>query len=494
MRPAGNHESRRALLLSFTALALAITTPAGAAPKPGLPPRLSAAPRPGGSVLAGHGEARMGLEGAWSAIVPGAPLASGVEVRAMTDTLRLRLDGGAELELAPGAKLGLTGSANLPLASSVEAVGRVDLRHGELTVSAAGAPLIVQGPGKVLALARRGSMQARVLAKRGGLPPGLAVASYSGDTRVSTYGAFRELAGGQGIELRTGHPSLRAHRLGRGPDWIAEEGLTSAGPLAVVSSSLATAALTVRFAPVDNASGYEVEIARDQAFAQLVARSTLAAEATLVRTPALPPGRYFARVRTRGAEGLLGFPGPTRALRVARAVLPPGTVTQGGTFVLPQDRGLTWDDPTGLEVSVGKIGFVHAAAELGLFRSASTLARVRLAGEPGFVQLALLPPPVHAEIELGPKLAVWPKDAIEVRVRLVGLPPSDSDAGEFEPKLRVKINLDPVQVAWRREGELLTATIPARHDAGPWVVRVEATDPSDNPIGRGFLEVIRDAP
>ena len=486
--------SLRLILLSVAALAPATSSPAEASPRRALPPRTMPAARLGNVVVAGHGEKRGRAGEAWVAVDVNGALPSHGEVRAGQEPLRLRIGDGAEIELSPGSALRLAAPIDLVLAGRGKlTVDRVDLLLGELTVRASRTPVLVEGPGQLLAVALEGTMmRTRVLARRGELPGGLAVASYQGDARVATRGAFRALEIGKVIELHGGLSVPAAKPLASSPTWIHEESSMSTGPLAVVSASNATASLALRFSPVDSASGYELEIARDEGFSTLVATRDLRPTMTEIETPALPVGRYFARVLARGSEGLPGLPGPTRALRVALAKLPSGGITAGDTFLLPRDRGITWDDPSGLEVSVGRIGFVRAAASIGLIRDARTVARVRLAGERSFVQLALLPTTVHANIDLGPKRAVWPNDPIEILVHLVGLdaPEGGVDAAPFAPKLRVAVNLDEVPVKWRHEGNLFRATVPPSRAGGPWVVRVEATDLSDNTIGRGSLEVV----
>ena len=471
-----------------------VTTPARAASTPGLAMRTIAASPPRSAVIVGHGEARTSPSEPWLAIDTEAQVPRGAEVRATSEPLRVRLPNGAEIQLSPGSALRISEPIDLVLVGRGRVTAaRVALRTGELMLTTPHAPVLVEGPGEVLAVLLGGTARTRVLARQGDLPGGLAVASYRGDARVATRGAFRALGSDEVIELRSGRPIPAAKRLDVGPSWIREEGPGRAGPLAVVSATDATASLALRFSPVEGASGYELEIARNDTFANLVATSDVPAGAAEIETPELTVGRYFARMRSRNAGGLPGLPGPARALRVALAKLPSGATAFGGAFLLPRDRAVSWDDPAGLEISVGSIGFVHAAAQFGLLHAAPMPARVRLAGELSFVSLTLLPTPVHADIDLKPKRAAWPNDPVEVEVRLVGLqsPSSGDDPSAFQPTLRVAVNLDPVRVSWRREGDLLRATVPPSVTAGPWVVRVEATDPDNNPIGRGFLEVIQ---
>jgi hypothetical protein len=462
----------------------------------------AAAARPGSVVLAGHGEARAAPNAPWRALDQGAPVPRHGEVRAGNEMLRLQLPRGATVELAPGTAIAVFDHLELALlgAGRIDAA-RIDLRSGELTIIAPfgespldRSPVLVQSEGGMFALCIEGTLVVRALGTRRDDPPsGLAVAAYEGESRYASHGGFRPLIGGEAIELRAGQPTPPPHAICLGPAWRREEGVEPTGPLAVVTERGATAALALRFGPVEGASAYDLEIARDERFASVFARGRAPATTSVITTPQLAPGRYFARLLARGVEGLPGFPGPTRPLRVAFAALPPGGSAAGATLTLPSGRALTWDDPTGLEVSLGRIGFVHAATSLGLVHEAPTVARVRLLGERGFVALALAPSAVSAVIEVGPKWAVWPTIPVDIAVRLVSArrgPPSD-ELAQFEPKLHVTVNLVELPVTWRREANLLRATLSRPvGTAGPWVVRVEATDPQDNPIGRGFLEVV----
>ena len=457
--------------------------------------------RSGAVVLAGNGEVRAAFNAPWRPVRQGATLPGRAEVRAKDEPLRLQLARGATVELSPGASAIIVGHADIdiPRIGKLTAV-RIDLARGEIAVTAPAAanpgdrkPVLVQGEGGLVALLLNGKMLVREMGSRRGDPKsGLAAATASGDVQFASGGGFHALPEGQVVELHDGRPTAPPRPLAASPEWRLEEGLESSGPLALVTDKDATAALTLRVQPTLGASTYDVEVADDEAFSSLVWRQSAPGSATAITTAPLAPGRYFARIRARGAEGLAGLPGPTRALRVALVTLPRGGAVEGGSFELPRNRTIKWDDPSGLEISIDHAGFGRAATELGLIHNEPTVAEVRLAGEHGFLPIELLPSAVRAEIKLGPKLAVWPADPVDVEVRLVNtrLPGPGSSSARFDPKLRVMVNLAEVPVSWRREGNLLRATVDRPVGGpGPWVVRVEARDPDDNPIGRGFLEV-----
>lgn len=107
--------------------------------------------------------------------------------------------------------------------------------------------------------------------------------------------------------------------------------------------------------------------------------------------------------------------------------------------------------------------------------------------------LRLAPRIAQAKIEIGPGLAVWPKDPVEMSVSL------QDGVGRVIPidesfVVRVRVNLDDVEVAWTEEDGQLKAVLPPRQGQGPWVVRVSVRDEHDRVVGRNHLEVVRRDP
>lgn len=449
-----------------------------------------------GTLVEGRGEARADGTGPFRSVGQGALVGRRGEVRTLDEPLTIRLSSGVTLDLSPQTEVALPGNVDLVIDSRGKLVmPQVELRRGEVLVRAremssskdAARPVLVRGPGQVVAVARSGLMAARALSANGQHPAGLVAASYEGDARVATRGAFKPLAAGQVVELHAGRIDTPVHPLVAGPSWLEDNGVATTGPLAVVSAPDATGAVSMRFAPVDGAMGYDAELARDHEFRELVVHTRLPVSATAFAPPPLSVGRYFARVRALGSEGLPGFASDVRSVRVALVLLPPGSVASGGSLMIPEDRTIAWDDPRGLETSLNRIGFVSASREVGLTGGREpTPLRVRIAGDKSSLPLTLVPRPLRADVEILPKRAAWPRDSVEARVRLVALHGLDTS---FEPRLRVAINLIPIAVLWRREGDTLTAHIPSCVVPGPWVVQVVATDPHGNDLGRGYLEV-----
>ncbi|MEP7122194.1 MAG: hypothetical protein ABJE95_14840 [Byssovorax sp.] len=484
--------------LSLSMLSAALPGPAAAT----LHPATTAETRGGSVVISGHGEARAVPNAPWQPLVEGAPVPRRGELRSGDATLRMALAHGAVVELAPGTVVAVFDHLEIALLGLGKLdAARLEIRSGEVTITAPisgsprdRSPVLVQSDGGLFALAIEGSLVARSIGIGRDAPlGGLSLATYAGQAQFASHGAFHPLARGEAIDLRASQPAPAPHAIGVGPGWYVEEGAEATGPLAVVTDRDATTALTLRFANVAATGGNDLEIAGDEAFSTVLARGHAPAKSTVITTPPLAPGRYFARMRARGVEGLPSLVGPTRPLRIALAALPPGGSVEGSTFTIPAGRALAWDDPTGLEISVGSVGFIHASRELRPVHDAATVARVRLLGDRSFIPLSLVPSAVSAAIEIGPKWATWPTIPVEIEVRLVSSRALSAavDTARFEPKLRVTVNLVEVPVTWKRESNLLRAKLsrPAGM-GGPWVVRVEAMDQDSNPIGRGFLEVV----
>jgi hypothetical protein len=472
--------------LSFLGLLLAAL--------PGSP--ATAAP-PTCGVMAGDGEIRT-APAAWQPLLRGAALPARAEVRASRGFLKLCLAKGAVIELAPGSSADLLGEIDVPVngGARVGALG-VALREGEVAVEPflsrwsgpLTRPLLVRGPGATQALHLGGGLRARVAPAQGSTSVALVVGAYLGDSLTSAGHDLRPLRAGHVVELRSGLPTGQVQSLTPAPAWLADDGPRDPGLLAVVGADDATATVAARFSPVPGAVAYEAEIARDPGFTEVVARLSLAASETTVISPALPVGRYMARVSARGTGGLRGLPGPNRSLRVLRATLPTGGELASGVAVLPPHRTLRLEDAEGLELALGVGPFAKPPAAIGLDGGEQPVsARLRLVGEGGYLPLSFTRMAIHVDVEMGPKTAMWPRDPVWIQVR------TESRAHalvDYEPEVRVTVNLQETAVSWQRGPGLLRASLPPQTGPGPWVVRVEAKDRRSKELGFGSLEVVR---
>jgi hypothetical protein len=194
------------------------------------------------------------------------------------------------------------------------------------------------------------------------------------------------------------------------------------------------------------------------------------------------------------AHDIAGVWSEPRALRVVGIELPPGGYFENGGIFLGGGQQVKFSHSDGLEMTyIGAGKYVPASEAVGLYRNKRTIVSFRFPGSDEDTIARLEPRDVYAEVFAGPKLATWPKDPIEltVRVRTRGGAPAPAFL-EVVPK--VHVGIEPLEVSWRRQGNELHATIPPQASRGPWVIRVEVTDQFGIQLGRDFVEVAEHRP
>ncbi len=203
----------------------------------------------------------------------------------------------------------------------------------------------------------------------------------------------------------------------------------------------------------------------------------------------LPPGRYEVQARAIDAFGISSEASATLTLRVVGAELPVGARMGDGSILLGKNARVKLLGAEGLEASYGRATlFVPAPRDVGLARGEVTLLRLRERGGKDELGIKLEPRTVRADVAIGPKTARWPKDALEVSVKLFdhrGRPLSDP----LKSKPRVFVNVEPVDPTWTHSGNTWTATVAPARGVGPWVVRVEVNDDFGEQVGRDFIEI-----
>jgi hypothetical protein len=429
------------------------------------------------------------------ALPPGARVPLGRELAAGDAPVELELAGGARVRLEPGSRAVVNGVVDVvPGRGGKRSALRIEARAGELAFELPATPAkaaVLVSTGELLVALGAGA-RARVVPVAG-KPAGLAVGLFEGTASWARKGAWHPLAPGEVADLREEGPPSAPRPMLPAPTWSSERPSCGAGPLAVVTAEDGRAPVGAHLSKVDGAAGYRIEVARDAQFADVLYRREVPPERPELVTPPLPPGRYLARATTRGPEGLLGAPGPARALRIVRVKLPPGASVREDAWTLPPARDVVLDDPAGLELEKGRSGFMQAPASFGLRGEEPVRCALRLRGEPATVPFLLRPRTLHAQVEIGPKWAVWPFDAVDVTVRIEDGAVAVEDV---VPDLHVRVDLREVPVKWTHRGNVWQARLAPHPPPGPWVVRVEALDPYGAELGRGFLEVIgpEDAP
>ena len=131
---------------------------------------------------------------------------------------------------------------------------------------------------------------------------------YAGASEVESAGVKVQVPKGMGTSVAEGAAPSAPERLLASPALVAPApGAETRGPT------------ELRWSPVAKAQSYIVEVCRDAACAQLIARQ-VGLEGTTTSIASLPSGSHHWRVTARSKAGLDGYPSKTRELAVARIV------------------------------------------------------------------------------------------------------------------------------------------------------------------------------
>jgi hypothetical protein len=400
------------------------------------------------------------------------------EVRKLPNGAILRLAPGTRIALARPIKVQLGSRPEQTLAQSVQLIsGRVEVELPASKNPTAG--VLIQAPFKISAVAKGGRSVVIAGAK------GVTVAAISGEMLAASGNDWRTLPTGMVREYAQGgatsdHGLLPAPRT------------TVSAPVALSLGDKAPIALNAGATPVPRAASYEFGLWSLKGSERKLLKR-LSAKDGSVQLGELPAGSYAVSSHAVEASGLEGAESDATPLRVVAAELPDGARLTGDGILLPPHQRVKLKGVEGIEVSYGRApNFVAAPNTIGLIRGETTLVRVRAVGSKDELALTLAPRTIKAEIQMGPARARWPQDPVKVSVRL-----SDSRgrplAADVVAKAKVFVNVNPVDVDWKREGDQLTAVVLPAEGAGPWVVRTEVTDDTGAVVGHNFLEIAPNA-
>ncbi len=210
----------------------------------------------------------------------------------------------------------------------------------------------------------------------------------------------------------------------------------------------------------------------------------------MIRTPRA--GAYWVVVRALDQFGIAGASSEPVALQVLGLENGSQFVRDGIIFLGPGERARILGQ-RGLVMRYGTSPeFVAAPESIGLPGRKATTVEFRDPGDPSkYAVFQLAPRVLRSTLDLGPGKSTWPKDPIQMRVRMWdghGEPLSWID----EYKVVVKVNLKEVAVDWTRGNGELSAELPPEKGEGPWVVRLIVLDSMGKEIARNILEVIKD--
>lgn len=364
-----------------------------------------------------------------------------------------------QLQLAPGAKTTTHSFALLR--------GRVDV-----TVPAKPKSAILCGLGKSSAVI--GAGRAALLART----DDFTVANLEGDVRTLASDRWQTLPPGtvthvDSTRATTPQATLSPPQMSPGQRlWF------SAGQPIEVSG--------FDFTKVDRAAEYELRLrAGDAEQVRRVQDGTRLKEAFV----GLTPGQYELALRSVDAEGIAGPWSKAEPVRVVGVTLPPGAYSAAGDIFIGRGQEVRFSNTDGLEMTYEGAGrYVPASEAVTLYRGETTVVSFRVPGSVYPTTARLRPRGLFAHLALGPRRAVWPKDAVQIAIEL------RNREGEEVPqwlelKTDVKIGIEPIDVKFTRDGNRLIGTVPPPERPGPWVLRVEVKDQFGSLLGRDFLEI-----
>jgi hypothetical protein len=275
------------------------------------------------------------------------------------------------------------------------------------------------------------------------------------------------------------------------PNATAKPGLAfpilSGGARVFFASTDTVALRGIRWSPVRGAARYDVRVRRPDG--KVVAQTRVAGDEVDSGLTPVQPGKYTVALRSVDPLGLENRWGPEFELRVIGAVLPPGSYSTDRAIFLATGQQVSFTNTNGLEMTYAGAGRYFPATEAaGLHHDATTMIGFRLPGTLDTATARLEPRGIYADVHIGPRRAIWPRDPVTIDIEL------KSKSGEPIPPFlhavpKVTLGLDTISPNFTQRGSTLHAIVAPSSKPGPWVVRVEVADQFGLPLGRDFLEV-----
>jgi hypothetical protein len=468
-------------LFSISLLSALAATSASAGAEQAIDPTLTSAP--------GGAQVRKNRFHPWTPAAPGRKLPADSELTCATGCT-VRTSDGSTLTLDPGALITVNQLYFIVLESGPFAsLGRrFELRSGGIRANVVvdkkrPRTLVIGTPNDGMVAVRPGEAHVVVTEDRAG------VASWAGGARVKQGKRTLELEAGQATSIGS-DGSLVARTVAPSPEWAAPVGrLDEPQPLAVALDSR-SGALGLSWRPVADVSGYRFEIASDESFKTMTETIILKADQHSYVVQSLPEGAYYGRVIALDRDGVGSRPSTLAPLRVIAVHMPEGGAVdrEASTVVAPQGTSVRLSDHAHLEMAVDDHKFRPAAPALTVDETPH-LVRLRVEGDYGReTRLHVQPRALKAVIRIGPALARWPDDAIEMSIAIED-PSGRFDPQSVQPKVEVLLGIEPLEVDWKREGARMTARLAPRASTRPEVLRVIVRDQGGVQLGRNFLEI-----
>ncbi len=393
---------------------------------------------------------------------------------------RLTFPGGLTLDAAAGTQLSYFGTDSVWLGAEGKRqahlfyVERGGL-HGNITGDAA-LPAVFRTQQKLVSVLRSGTLGMFVEREA-------VFANQGGDASIGRRDGWVRLGLGEVLKKVEGESFVAVGHLLKPPEVEEQRRIWSGitGPAAVGG---------LRWSEVVGGTAYDVR----------VTSGTAVVYEARVSVPRLGPhafqaraGVYQLRVRSVDEYGFVGEYSEPYEFRVVGFVSGTDTfLDESGVVQVGTDQIATFSNTSGLEMTYGTAGaWIDAPTQLFFRRDEKTIVRFRYPGAEGIVAVPVAQQRVRARVRIGPKTAIWPRDDVEILVRL-----EDSGDGQAAAKIRprivVMLGVERVFVRFRREGNVLRGILPRQSGEGPWVVRAVVTHPSGKELGRDLLEIVAD--
>jgi hypothetical protein len=410
---------------------------------------------------------------AWASEAPASAKATASDTRTLPGGAVLTFSKDAKYELGRPIKLQLatTGTEKTSVQVIKLTAGRVSVTIPDFKKQPKTAVLI-QMPRKVSAVAKGGQSLVIAASDR------ITVAAVRGEMLAALGNDWKPLASGVVRSFGAGVTS--------------EQPVPPAPKLSVANSMLLAldgdASTKVRALPAQNVTYRQLSLFRVEGNkrSKLSDAEWRSDEQAL---PRLTTGRYEVLARAVDRFGVESANSEPLTLRVIGAQLPEGARLVSDSILLGRTGRVKLIGADGLEASYGRANvFIPVPKDVGLARGESTLLRLREPGAKQELGIKLEPRTLKADVEIGPKSARWPGEALQVTVKLFdhkGKPSKD----ELKHKPQVFVNVAHVIPTWTHSGNTYTAKVAPAAGTGPWVVRVEVNDDFGDPVGRDFIEL-----
>jgi len=247
-----------------------------------------------------------------------------------------------------------------------------------------------------------------------------------------------------------------------------------------------------RWARVPGAHGYQLRVRRLSDGKVIDQRTTKNPEWEAGLTPA-EPGKYALAMRSIDARGMEGGWSAESELRVIGVVLPPGGYSSEQAIYMSVGQKVQFTNTTGLEMTyLGAGRYFPAAQGAGLYRGQKTVIGFRMPGTLDTAIARLEPRGIYADVQIGPQRALWPRDPITIDIQLKSQNGTEIPAF-LQAVPTVTVGLDPVDVNFEQDGNILHAVVPPSTKPGPWILRVDVADQYGGALGHDFLEIATQA-